>query len=148
MSHSQEPAFGSAGASGAVKWFGDFSQADFDVDFFERIVERSPNYVQVLRLLGELLARKGAYERSLVIDRRLVHLVPADGVARYNLACSLAMCGHPEEAIAELRLAIENGYSDFGYLEMDSDLDSLRGDPRFQALLRRNPKKRRREKKK
>src|SRR5581483_1594939 len=99
------------------KWFGEFSQTDFDIEFFERVVERSPNYVQVLRLLGELLARKGLYDRSLVIDRRLVRLVPCDGVARYNLACSLAMCGHPRDAVRELRAAIEHGYADFGYLE-------------------------------
>ncbi len=147
MSHSEESAFGSAGSPAAIKWFGEMSQTDFDIEFFERVIERNPNYVQVLRLLGELLARKGLYERSLVIDRRLVGLVPQDGVAHYNFACSLSMCGHPQEAIAELRAAVEFGYSDFSYLEMDSDLDSLRSDPQFKALLRRHGKKPRRKKK-
>ncbi|HZZ73481.1 MAG TPA: hypothetical protein VFE24_14600 [Pirellulales bacterium] len=146
MSQSKEPL--SSPTGGAAKWFGEFNQVDFDIEFFEKIIERNPDYVQVLRLLGELLARKGLYERSQRIDRRLVRLAPTDGVARYNLACSLAMCGHQQEAIAELRSAIENGYNDFGYLEMDSDLDSLRSDPEFQALLSGHLKKRRRQKKK
>ena len=148
MSQSEESTFGSAGSPKTAKWFGDMSQADFDIDFYERVVERSPNFVQVLRLLGEMLARKGLYERSLAIDRRLITLVPHDGVAHYNFACSLSMCGCPQEAISELRAAIEYGYQDFGYLEMDSDLDSLRNDPEFKALLRRHGKKGRRRKEK
>ena len=77
----------------APRWFGEMGQADFEVDFYERILARHPNYVVVLRALGEQLARRRMYARSLEIDRRLVSLVPHDCVARYNLACSLAMQG-------------------------------------------------------
>lgn len=119
-------------------WFGELDQVDFDLDFFQRIVDRNPNYVQVLRCLGELLARKGLYERSLPVDRRLVTLLPADGVARYNLACSLAMCGKSRAAIEQLSQAIDHGYQDFGHLEVDPDLDSIRAEPAYQALLRRH----------
>src|SRR5271155_2721902 len=73
-----------------VRWFGKLGQVDFEIDFFEQILAHDPKYVVVLRSLGELLACKGRYDRSLEIDQRLVALVPQDGVARYNLACSLA----------------------------------------------------------
>src|SRR4051794_37426020 len=119
-------------------WFGELDQVDFDLDFYQRIVDRNPNYVQVLRCLGELLARKGFYERSLPVDRRLVTLLPDDGVARYNLACSLSMCGETRAAIEQLSQAIDHGYHDFGHLEVDPDLDSLRNDPAYVALLRQH----------
>ncbi len=90
----------------------------------------------VLRCQGELLSRKGLNDLALVVDRRLAKLLPADFVVRYNLACSLAVGGFRREAIAALRKALEQGYDDFEYLENDGDLDSLREDPTFHALLR------------
>jgi tetratricopeptide (TPR) repeat protein len=122
--------------AGDATWFGDASQDEFEIDFYDRVAQRNPSYVQVLRCLSELLARKGLYERSLTVDRRLVTLLPDDCLARYNLACSLAMSRRTSEAIDELRRAIERGYCDFGYLEVDSDLDALREDPAYRALLR------------
>jgi tetratricopeptide (TPR) repeat protein len=118
------------------RWFGELGEVEFEVDFYERVLARQPNYVIVLRALGELLARKGQYGRSLEIDRRLVALVPHDCVARYNLACSLAMQGSPRLAIEELGRAIQYGYDDFGHLEVDPDLESLRTLPAYQELLR------------
>ena len=35
-----------------------------------------------------------------------------------------------------LRAALEQGYDDFEYLENDGDLDSLRDDPAYVALMR------------
>jgi tetratricopeptide (TPR) repeat protein len=118
------------------RWFGELGQAEFEVDFYEKVLDRHPTYVTVLRALGELLARKGQYGRSLEIDRRLVALVPHDCVARYNLACSLAMQGSPRQAIEELGRAIQYGYDDFGHLEVDPDLESLRKLPAYHELLR------------
>jgi tetratricopeptide (TPR) repeat protein len=120
----------------APRWFGEMGQAEFEVDFYERILDRHPNYVVVLRALGEQLARRRLYARSLEIDRRLVSLVPHDCVARYNLACSLAMQGAPRQAIEELGRAIEYGYDDFGHLEIDPDLESVRKLPAYRDLLR------------
>ncbi|MBI2827457.1 MAG: hypothetical protein HYX69_22510 [Planctomycetia bacterium] len=111
-------------------------QLDFDVAFYGRILERQPDYVDVLRCQGELLSRKGLHELALAVDRRLAELLPADCIVRYNLACSLAMGGHRREAIAALRAALERGYDDFEYLDADSDLDALREDPAYRALLR------------
>jgi predicted Zn-dependent protease len=112
------------------------AQLDFDIAFYDRILKRQPDYVDVLRCQGELLSRRGLHERALVIDRRLAELLPHDFVIRYNLACSLAVGGFRREAIVALRAALENGYDDFEYLETDSDLDTLRDDPAYRALMR------------
>jgi tetratricopeptide (TPR) repeat protein len=138
MPHSQEPAplepLGSS--SPGLATLPDQSQLDFDLAFFDSLLAREPNYIDVLRCQGELLTRKGLHERALKIDRRLVTLLPDDCVVHYNLACSLALAGELRAAIRELRTALEYGYEDLDYMLVDSDLDSLRSDPEFQALLR------------
>jgi hypothetical protein len=137
MPHSHEPAplqpLGSSPSDLAT--LPEQSQLDFDLAFFDNLLEREPNFVDVLRCQGELLTRKGLHARALRIDRRLVTLLPGDCVVRYNLACSLALAGESRAAIRELRTALEYGYEDLDYMLVDSDLDSLRSDPEFQALL-------------
>jgi len=116
-------------------WFGRLSQLDFDIDFFEKLLARNGDSVEVLRMLGELVAKKGDVRRALEIDQRLVALLPNDFLARYNLACSLALAGRPDDAIDSLSSAILLGYDDLAHLEVDPDLDSLRERPDFRALL-------------
>jgi tetratricopeptide (TPR) repeat protein len=57
-------------------------------------------------------------------------------VGHFNLGCYLALAGHKDRAIDELSLAcgLDDGNRDF--LRDDADLDALRTDPRFRALLR------------
>jgi predicted Zn-dependent protease len=116
-------------------WFGGFSQLDFDIDFFERLLARKPDSIEVLRILAELVSRKGKMKRAVELDRRLVELLPDDFLARYNLACSLARAGRADEAIDSLSRAILLGYDDLAHMETDPDLESLRDHPDFRALL-------------
>jgi predicted Zn-dependent protease len=88
-----------------------------------------------LRVLGELVSKKGLVHRAVEIDRHLVERLPKDFLARYNLACSLALAGRPDEAMKSLSKAILLGYDDLAHLEVDPDLDSLRERPDFRALL-------------
>jgi tetratricopeptide (TPR) repeat protein len=116
-------------------WFGALNQLDFDIDFFEKLLGRRPDSIEVLRVLAELVSRKGLLPRAVELDRRLVELLPNDFLARYNLACSLARAGRPDEAIDSLSRAILLGYDDLAHMEADPDLESLRNHPDFQALL-------------
>jgi tetratricopeptide (TPR) repeat protein len=114
----------------------DQSQIDFEIEFFARILERFPDYVDVLRVQGNNLTRKGRFAEGLQIDKRLVQLRPNDPLAHYNLACSYALLKRPDQAIKTLRRAVELGYRDFRYMREDRDLDSIRHDPRFRQLIR------------
>jgi tetratricopeptide (TPR) repeat protein len=120
---------------GSGRWFGKLGQLDFDIDFFEKLLARNPRAVEVLRILGELVARKGLVSRAVELDRQLVECLPEDALARYNLACSLALVGHSDEAVAAISAAIRLGYDDLDHMESDPDLDSLRERPDFRALL-------------
>jgi tetratricopeptide (TPR) repeat protein len=112
------------------------SQLEFELEFFGRILERCPDYVDVLRVQGNNLTLKGRYAEGLQIDKRLVKLRPNDPLAHYNLACSYALLKRNELSIRMLRKAVELGYRDFRYMREDRDLDAIRHDPRFRALIR------------
>jgi tetratricopeptide (TPR) repeat protein len=122
--------------SSALVRHADQSQLDFELEFFGRILERHPDYVDVLRVQGNNLTLKGRYLEGLQIDKRLVLLRPEDPLAHYNLACSYALLKRPEHALRMLRRAVELGYRDFRYMREDRDLDSIRHDPRFRQMLR------------
>ena len=113
----------------------DQNQLDFELDFFEGILARNADYVDVLRIMGNLLTLKGRYAEGMQIDKRLVQLRPNDPLAHYNLACSYALLKRPDQCIKTLRRAVELGYHDFRYMKEDRDLDSIRHDPRFRKLL-------------
>lgn len=125
-------------AQQTADWFGSLSQLDFDIDFFEHLLARNEDSVEVLRVLAELVSKKGLVRRAVEIDRRLVERLPKDFLARYNLACSLALAGRPEDAINSLSKAILLGYDDLAHIDVDPDLDSLRERPDFRALLGRD----------
>ena len=120
-----------------MPWFGKLSQLDFDISFYEKLLARNGDSVDVLRVLGELASRKGLHERALELDLRLVERVPGDSLARYNLACSQALAGQADAAIESLGTAFRLGYDDVAHMVVDPDLASLRGRPEFRALLRR-----------
>ncbi len=112
------------------------AQFDFEMEFFTNILEHYPDYVDVLRVYGSLLTRKGMVHEGLDVDRRLIRLRPRDPVAHYNIACSFSLLRKNEQAITSLRKAIELGYRDFAYLRRDRDLDGIRNDPRYKQLMR------------
>lgn len=126
-----EPRPGGDGAKPSRRW----RQVHFEVEFFDRVLARSPDYVDVLRCQGDLLNSLGQFRRALAVDERLATLQPQDCVAHYNLACSLARMGRIDDALAELRAALERGYCDFAYLQRDVDLEALRCRPGYQKLL-------------
>lgn len=58
-----------------------------------------------------------------------------EGSARYNLACYYALHGQLADALTELRPALALRPDLISWAREDHDLDSLRADPAFQALV-------------
>lgn len=110
-------------------------QVDFELEFFETLLGRIPDFADVLRAQASNLTEKGRITDGLRVDMKLVALRPADPTAHYNLACRYAILKQRDLALATLRRAVELGYRDFRYMVQDRDLESVRKDPRFGQLL-------------
>lgn len=109
---------------------------EFLASIYGVAARRHPDNLDVLAELGHVYTRLGRYEEGLEVDRQLVAHAPDDPLHRYNLACSLALLGQAEDALAALERAVELGYDDLEFLAQDPDLRSLHGHPRFVALVK------------
>ena len=108
---------------------------EFEIAFYERLLQNHPNFVEALIALGEAYTRQGWYDKGLAIDRQLTQLRATDPVVWYNLACSLSLVNRLDDATEALRQAIALGYDDFLFLSRDPDLATLRRSPQFRRLL-------------
>jgi Flp pilus assembly protein TadD len=110
---------------------------EFLADVLEVEVERRPANDAAWVDLGHVLTRLGRNARALEVDLELVRRNPDDETVHYNLACSLALVGRIDDALAALGRACDLGYDDAEHAETDEDLTVLRNDERFRALLAR-----------
>jgi tetratricopeptide (TPR) repeat protein len=81
------------------------------------------------------LYREGRYAEAADQARDVAAAHPEYPGLLYNLACCESLAGRKADAIEHLRLAIEKSDSVRSYLAEDSDLDPVRDEPEFQALL-------------
>lgn len=108
---------------------------EFEIAFYERLLVEDPDFVDALRALGEAYTRRGWHEKGLAVDQRLTRLRPEDAFAWYNLACSLALLNHLDEAFEALARSFTLGYDDLDYMLKDPDLTALRRLPKLRQLL-------------
>ena len=106
-----------------------------ELEFLQAIARRLPEDTGVMRALGDLYTRTGAYADGLRVDERLSRLCAEDPVVWYNLACSLALSARTDDAFDALNRAVELGYNDYNGMKKDPDLTALHGDARFESIL-------------
>lgn len=116
---------------------------DFEISFYEGVLKRDPNVVDVLVPLGDAYTRRGYYKKGLEVDLRLTRLKPKDPVVFYNLACSYSLLDQITPALQSLEKALDLGYDDFKSLMSDPDMRNVRNNPRFQHLLRKYRRRKR-----
>ena len=112
------------------------TQLDFELVFLAAVLEKVPDFADVLRAHAGNLIVKGLHKEGLLAEQKLAELRPGDPEVHYNLACRYAVMKQPDLAIRTLRRAVELGYRDFRTMIQDRHLESVRKDPRFRAMLR------------
>ena len=137
----QEENSGNKEGRGEIGRLASQSQLDFELEFFDRILDGKSDYVDVLRVQANNLSTKGLHSRGLDVDKRLVSLRPGDPLAHYNLACSYALLSMTDAALASLEESLRLGYYDFEHLLRDPDMERIRADKRFLGMLRSYLKK-------
>lgn len=83
------------------------------------------------------LCRVGRPEEGLEWARRALAIDPEDAGVRYNVACLYALEGRRAEALDCLDECVRLGFVNAEWIARDPDLESLHGDPRYEALLGR-----------
>lgn len=88
-------------------------------------------------MTGNALVALGQRERGLELTRRARRLEPDEPMLLYNVACIYSMAACPDEAIDCLDACFKNGFSYIEWAEHDSNLDAIRDDSRYLALMER-----------
>ncbi len=98
------------------------AEGTFDTHSREKLLEAHDLIVDILD--------EGDY-----VDEEYIGAMSLQSLVMYNLACLDAIDGEIEEAFVWLDGAVSAGYTDAVWMAEDSDLEPLRGDPRFEELL-------------
>ncbi len=105
-----------------------------------RIEEEHARHPLAASIRGVLAAERGDFAAAREEARQVVAERAAWGHyhhAQYDLACIHAQLGEPDAAVDQLEAAAVNGYPCGAFFALDPLLASLRGEPRFAALLAR-----------
>jgi serine/threonine protein kinase/Tfp pilus assembly protein PilF len=108
-------------------------------DTARKHLELTPDDPRALYMGAMSLTSLGESEKAREWNRRALAMDPDDPSVLYNIACAFATELQPAEAISALTKALDNGFGHWKWIEHDVDLNSLRDDPAFIALLARKP---------
>ncbi len=88
--------------------------------------------------LAQLYVERGEIEHATQLQEEITTLledIPEErSTARYNLACFYALSGQKARALTELAAALKSNPDLVEWSKQDTDLDSLRNEPAYQAL--------------
>ncbi len=108
---------------------------EFEISFYEKLLQAYPDFVDVLLPLGTAYTRRGLHEKGLSVDLTLTRLRGDDPLTWYNLACSYALLKRVDDALTALRRSFELGYTDVRHLQQDPDLVNLRQSQQYRHFL-------------
>ncbi|MGK2936079.1 MAG: protein kinase domain-containing protein [Gemmatimonadaceae bacterium] len=104
------------------------------VELAGKYLELNPDDSRALVLGAAALASIGEPDRAAEWAGRGLAIDPEDPMTLYNVACVYALSGRRDASLSCLEKAVDNGFGHKEWLEHDTDLESLRADPRFQSL--------------
>jgi hypothetical protein len=99
------------------------------IDLDDGIPEAYNGVGVTYRMRNDLRRALEWYKKALTVD-------PDFGDAYYNMACVYALEGQKEMALRYLQIAAMNGYATAEGIDGDPDLESVRDEPGYKALVR------------
>ncbi|HTR19351.1 MAG TPA: protein kinase [Gemmatimonadales bacterium] len=100
----------------------------------ERRLELTPDDARALTLGAAAMSELGEPDKAYDWAKRALAMDPTDSGVLYNVACTYALGGKTADALDCLERAVENGFGHKEWLDNDTTLNSVRSEPRFQAL--------------
>ena len=119
--------------SGVYYYQGKFDEA---IDLMAEVLKENPRMDGIRPLYAEFLAGAGRFDeaREQLTDDALA-VSRADHDVAYWVGSTYALLGDHELAFKWLNKAVRLGNQNKPYFEKDTNLDSLRDDPRFEELM-------------
>jgi tetratricopeptide (TPR) repeat protein len=102
---------------------------------FEALTKLEPKQGGNWHMLGYSLHAAKRYDEALKIHEKAAEFANVKPVATYNIACVHALKGDKDKAFEYLGKAIDAGFSQPEQLSGDTDMDSLRDDPRWKDIV-------------
>jgi ParB family chromosome partitioning protein len=109
---------------------------DEAISAFQRAVELNPDYTFAHCALAGYYRKLG--QETEAQKHITIALPRMRGEKEYNRACFEAICGNIDQSIELLKIALEKKQTPLDWIFRDPDLDSIRDDPRFKALVARS----------
>lgn len=101
----------------------------------EALIAEDPTDGNAWYRLGYALHAAGRLDDALAAHVKATEFPEGRELGSYNAGCVYALKGDVDKAFEWLHRAVEAGFTQLAHVQQDSDLDSLRGDPRFPKLL-------------
>ena len=79
----------------------------------------------------------GKIDEAIELHKAAAQYESTKVLATYNLGCAWALKGEKDRAFKALNQAVDFGMDDVSQFDGDSDLDSLRDDPRYEEVISR-----------
>ena len=119
--------------SGVYYYQGKFDEA---IDMMAEVLKENPRMDGIRPLYAEFLAGAGRFDeaREQLTDDALA-VSRADHDMAYWVGSTYALLGDHDQAFKWLNKAVRLGNQNKPYFEKDTNLDSLRDDPRFEELM-------------
>ncbi len=106
------------------------------LDRIEKIIATEPDHGTATSFGVTALVTLGETDRAMEWAERALLLDPDNFNLHYNLACSMVKARRTDRALELLSGALERAHPDgLRWLKVDTDLDPIRDDSRFKAML-------------
>lgn len=121
---------------------GELRRGNYDVatQILTDVAARDPGNGAAWFRLGYAHHTAKAYSQAIEAYQKAYTLEWIPETTAYNLACAYALRGEAGRAVQWLETALRQGFRDTRLLETDPDLDPVRDDPGFKALMARYEK--------
>ena len=104
----------------------------------EKIVSEDPGHGRAIGFGVSILVTLGERERAMEWATRARLIDPDNVNLQYNLSCAMSLLGENERALTILEaVADRSSLGMLSWIETDTDLDPLRDEPRYQAMIAR-----------
>lgn len=115
-------------------------EADLEcVEAVKRRLRLNPDDTRAWTMGAAVLAKLGEPDRAAEWVARALAIDADEPIIRYNAACVYTVLGDRDRALTCLEALLEQGGPTHSWIVNDPDLDPLRAEPRFGALVARMP---------